>query len=157
MKGPVDGRMPEFRNDAVEEDAALYALGVLDSESTARFEELLATDPAAVAVLERFRSPAEPMAESLAPVTPPAHVKERLFRTIQSAAAEAPVAGKPEPAHEAGIGAMRSHEGKWKPTGIPGIMAKKLYVDRASGLLSTLLRMEPGSVYPPHKHTRTEQ
>ena len=151
MNGRKDNLIPLSQDD-LESEAALYALGVLDTESASRFEELLTQDAAAVAALKQYQSAAALVAESLNPVVPPARVKQRLFETIGTASA-----GNANEPHEDGLGSVRSHEGNWKPTGIPGITSKKLYFDRASGLLTTLVRMEPGAVYPAHRHTRTEQ
>jgi len=143
--------MPEFPED-LENDAALYAIGALDAQAVAQFEDLLAKNGVAAAALKRYSLSAELLAESLEPVVPPARLKDRLFQTILSESAKKPV--KPD---EVGIGAIRSHEGKWKPTGIPGVTSKKLHVDKAAGLVTVLVRMEPGAVYPAHRHSRTEQ
>ena len=143
-----NNQMPEAPDD-LENDAALSALGVLDPESAARFEELLSRDPAAVAALELHHSTAAMIAESLDPLEPPPQLKKRLFERIESTAAP-----HPDPPT---LGAVRSEEGKWKPAGVPGVTYKKLYFDRPAGLVTKLVRMEPGTVYPAHRHSRTEQ
>ncbi len=148
MSGVKDNQMPETP-DGLENEAALYALGVLDSESAARFEELLSRDAAAEAALRMYDSAAALLAESLEPVAPPPQLKQRLLERIQAAAA--PHVDAPS------LGAVRADEGKWKPAGVPGVTYKKLYLDRIAGLVTTLVRMEPGSVYPAHRHSRTEQ
>ena len=45
----------------------------------------------------------------------------------------------------------------WEPTAFPGVYAKTLLVDPGTGLLTALLRMEPGAVLPDHEHVRIEQ
>jgi anti-sigma factor ChrR (cupin superfamily) len=141
MNGRMNNPMPESQED-IEDEAALYSLGALDPHS--RFEELLESDSAAVAALSRYDSPAALLAESLEPIAPPERIKQRLFKTIG-------------PAVENGFGAMRSNEGKWKRSDVPGVTYKKLYFDRPSGLITMLVRMEPGTIYPAHRHSHTEQ
>lgn len=45
----------------------------------------------------------------------------------------------------------------WVETPFPGVEIKTLLVDRASGLLTLLLRMAPGAILPDHEHVRIEQ
>ena len=45
----------------------------------------------------------------------------------------------------------------WTDTGLPGISARILAVDRTRSLVTLLIRAEPGAVYPPHKHHGPEE
>jgi len=45
----------------------------------------------------------------------------------------------------------------WRKTRFPGIEIKTLLFDRASGLVTSLTRMAPGTVLPDHEHVRIEQ
>ena len=45
----------------------------------------------------------------------------------------------------------------WEKTAYPGIEAKTLLLDRASGLLTVLLKMAPGARLPDHEHVLIEQ
>ena len=45
----------------------------------------------------------------------------------------------------------------WQATRYPGIEVKTLLFDRASGLVSSLMRMAPGSTLPDHEHVLIEQ
>jgi anti-sigma factor ChrR (cupin superfamily) len=45
----------------------------------------------------------------------------------------------------------------WEKTVYPGVEAKTLLVDRASGLLTVLLKMAPGAKLPDHEHMLIEQ
>lgn len=45
----------------------------------------------------------------------------------------------------------------WKPTLWPGIETKVLMEDKATGLLTSLVRMAPGAVLPRHEHVELEQ
>jgi hypothetical protein len=87
---------------------------------------------------------AEELAASIMPVEPPPGLRARIIATV-SAPARPP------------MGALRAAEGKWKPAGSPGITFKKLYFDPVAGLVTMLVRLEPGAVYPSHIHSRAEQ
>ena len=50
-----------------------------------------------------------------------------------------------------------SHELPSEGTRYPGISAKTLLVDRRPGLLTVLLKMEPGAVLPDHGHVQIGQ
>ena len=45
----------------------------------------------------------------------------------------------------------------WTKTAYPGVEAKTLLVDRASGLLTVLLKMAPNARLPDHEHVLIEQ
>lgn len=45
----------------------------------------------------------------------------------------------------------------WQATRFAGIEVKPLLVDRQSGLVSSLMRMAPGSTLPDHEHVQIEQ
>lgn len=45
----------------------------------------------------------------------------------------------------------------WEDTKFPGVKAKTLLVDGRSGLLTVLLKMDPGARLPDHEHVLIEQ
>ena len=45
----------------------------------------------------------------------------------------------------------------WKASKFPGVEVKILYEDAATGMLTVLSRMAPGSFIPLHTHTEIEQ
>jgi anti-sigma factor ChrR (cupin superfamily) len=45
----------------------------------------------------------------------------------------------------------------WEKTRYPGVEQKTLLVDRASGLLTALMKMAPGARLPDHEHVKIEQ
>ena len=45
----------------------------------------------------------------------------------------------------------------WQPTSFAGCYTKTLLTDPATGLLTALMKMEPGAVLPDHEHTGIEQ
>ena len=50
-----------------------------------------------------------------------------------------------------------AHEGEWRDLPIPGISARRLYLDGERRYVTTLLRMAPGASYPRHRHTEPEE
>jgi anti-sigma factor ChrR (cupin superfamily) len=68
----------------------------------------------------------------------------------------------PKAAHHAGLPPLASRfvdvaALPWERGAYPGIETKTLLVDRASGLLTMLLRMAPGAKLPDHEHVLIEQ
>ena len=47
---------------------------------------------------------------------------------------------------------VRVHEMPWEQTRFPGVEAKTLLVDKPNGLVTVLLRMQPGAELPEHEH-----
>jgi len=45
----------------------------------------------------------------------------------------------------------------WYETGVPGIRARVLAVDKVRSLVTLVVRADPGAVYPPHKHHGPEE
>lgn len=46
---------------------------------------------------------------------------------------------------------------EWEPSKFPGISAKVLFADPATGMSSILFKMEPGAIVPLHEHPALEQ
>ena len=45
----------------------------------------------------------------------------------------------------------------WEKTRFPGCEVKTLFIDRENGIVTALVRMEPGAVLPDHEHVLVEQ
>ena len=52
---------------------------------------------------------------------------------------------------------MWAAEAAWIDTGLRGIRARILSVDKARSLVTLVIRAEPGAVYPSHKHHGPEE
>jgi anti-sigma factor ChrR (cupin superfamily) len=52
---------------------------------------------------------------------------------------------------------LRSYEGTWAETGVQGVTFRQLFFDSESRRVTMLVRMAPGSVYPPHRHRSSEE
>jgi len=68
----------------------------------------------------------------------------------------------PNAKNHAGLGPMDSrfvdvHDMPWEDTRFDGVKAKTLVIDKPSGMVTVLLKMEPGAVLPDHEHVLIEQ
>ncbi len=52
---------------------------------------------------------------------------------------------------------IRPESMEWQKTRFPGCEAKTLLFDRATGLMTALMRFAPGAVLPDHEHVNIEQ
>jgi anti-sigma factor ChrR (cupin superfamily) len=136
----------------LQENAALHALGIADSEERAA---LLGSpqDPELAAELESLEQVAGQMSSVVA-VEPPPQVKERLMAKINASVA----ANRNDraPIQEGVLAIVRAGDGQWIQTPFAGITMKPLFYDPASGNQSVLVRMAPGAVYPCHHHKGLE-
>src|SRR5271165_5800038 len=60
-------------------------------------------------------------------------------------------------AHDLRSHHVRVSELEWKPTRFAGCEVKTLLFDRATGLVTALMRFAPGAVLPDHEHVKIEQ
>ena len=68
----------------------------------------------------------------------------------------------PQAKNHAGLGPLASrvvhaNEMEWEPIRYPGCYVKTLMVDPKEGLLTVLLKMDPGAQLPDHEHALMEQ
>ncbi len=118
------------------------SVGALDPdehvELQARLETLTLEQRSEVA---RLYDAATAVALSLPPSEPPPRARERLL-----AAARTP-----------STYTVWAADAAWTDTGLPGIRARVLAVDKMRSLVTLVLRAEPGAVYPSHKHHGPEE
>jgi ChrR Cupin-like domain len=140
------GEMNEI-TDETRELAANYALGVLDPIESASFERLLAADANVAAEVAAFRSVAAELAYGAPLAQPSAKVKEGLLARIQPPKSQALAIAN----------IVRASETGWVRTPFPGVEVKRLFVDPANGMITTLLKAAAGAIYPAHQHGGLEQ
>lgn len=94
-----------------------------------------------------------------APSVPvPAGLKQRLFDRI-SAETDAAASHQPDGSFfpKPGVFGVRTNEAPWTPTPLPGIEMKILFCDAEKGSTTKLVRFEPGTRYPMHRHAGREE
>jgi anti-sigma factor ChrR (cupin superfamily) len=126
----------------IEALALADAIGALDSDERIELQTLVASLSAdAQREVARLYDSAMALATSVDQVEPPARVRDRVLAAIKTPSRYT-VWGK---------------EGEWTESGLPGIQTKILAVDKPRGLVTMLLRADPGAVYPSHRHSGPEE
>jgi anti-sigma factor ChrR (cupin superfamily) len=175
MKTKEAGAHPDDRS---RETAALYALGALGPEEAQAFEAHLASGCSScageAAAFREVLSEIGQAAGAQAAAGPPAGLRAKLLSRLR--AEKRPAAGpaasgaapaetqvwkrwrsQPAPQVEPGLSILRAGEGGWEPTAANGVSVKPLSTDPARRYVTMLVRMEPGSSYPPHRHAAVEE
>jgi anti-sigma factor ChrR (cupin superfamily) len=146
--------------DDILEQAASYALGLLEPAEAQAFERHL-QDGCAIceAEVRSFRETAALLPSALPQSTPSPRVREQLLERIENEAGEhGPQVWREWVATPlGGIHVVRASEGEWQPVGIEGVWVKRLYADPARDTVTMLVRMAPGTAYPSHRHAGAEQ
>ena len=136
------------------ERASLYALGALSLWEARAFEEHLAEGcDDCTAELQSFAETTRALALAAPERAPSERVREKLLsRVAEEASASFPaLRAVPQP-----LMTLRADEGEWYEVG-KGIQVKQLFVDPQSGMVTTLVKMEPGTRIPMHSHRGIEQ
>ncbi|MBI3681513.1 MAG: cupin domain-containing protein [Acidobacteria bacterium] len=134
-----------MKHEELTERAALYAIGQIDEPGAAAFEEHLREGcEQCEADLRSLRETAARLAFDAPPTAPAAALRERVLAITR-------------PPAPPGLHVVRSSEGEWEPGGQEGMSVKRLFVDQEHGMVTMLVRMGPGGVYPPHRHAAHEQ
>ena len=160
------------RHDTLDEQAretcVLAALGALPPDEAAAFESHAASCPACRAERDSLAA----LAGELTALAPAAAPPERLWSRIAArvaTTAQALVAANDRPrvqpwkawtasaAARAGLLTIPSDDAGWQATSVAGIDVRKLFVDPAADRVTMLVRMAPGSAYPPHRHATAEE
>lgn len=159
------------------ESAALYATGALSAADAHPFEEHLARGcgacaaelaghEATLAQLDRLA------AEEVLARDPSLAPSDAARRELLVRIGEAAGSGERKPsidrtwqkwsassaAHSAdGLTTVPASEQGWESIGVAGIDVRKLSVDPVRRLATMLVRMAPGTQYPPHRHASREE
>lgn len=144
-------RSDPMHDDGIYEALTMYAFDLCSPEDAQRLERHLAECAECDAELRAIR---ETMAE-LPAALPDAAPHPRVRRKVLAAAGLTRKAPPEQPVP--GIFVMRHEEQRWRTTAYPGVTYKVLHVDAETNNITTILRLEPGSSYPAHRHTGVEQ
>jgi anti-sigma factor ChrR (cupin superfamily) len=126
----------------VEALALADSVGALDPDERLELEARLAElSPEEQGQVARLYETATAVAASANVLEPAGHVRERVL-----AAARTPTRYT-----------VWGGDTDWTETGLPGLRAKVLAVDRVRSLATLLIRADPGAVYPSHKHHGPEE
>ena len=127
--------------DVSEELAGEFVLGALEADERAAVERRMRDEPDFRRSVDGWTRRLTPLADRVAPLTPPASVWAAIHQRIGGGAPSI---------------SRRQSEGVWLEVS-PGTTLKMLHVDPVTGERTGLMRMEPGSVYPAHDHPVSEE
>lgn len=136
--------------------AALYALGALSQHEARSFEDHLAEGcDVCSAELESFAETVRALAFSTRDEQPPSRVRaELLARLGKTASDQREESARAGDARE--LVSVLASEGEWRELQ-NGVLLKNLYVNQATGIATSLVRMLPGTALPIHQHIGVEQ
>lgn len=140
--------------DKTDDLACLYALDLLD-ENEKRFVEDAAKQTESMrAELAVWEEVAARVGLAAPEVEPRPELRARLLNEVH----RDKMASRPLLREEiSGICVLRHGLGDWRATPYAGVSTKLLYLDKISGLATSMLKLEPGAIYPAHHHTAEEQ
>ena len=135
--------------------ACLNVLGMLDPSDRERLEREQTTNAELRAEALTYEEVAAQIGLAVPAVKPSPRLKDRLMASIAKPKPKARPSELEE--LEPGIHVARAEQGTWRKTPFPGITFRQLYMDPLTRMATSLLRLEPGSVYPTHRHAEAEQ
>lgn len=142
-----------FSDEEMTERASLYALGALSLWEARAFEEHLSEGCGhCAAELQGFEETTLALALAAPEVSPSASVRQKLLSLV----AEEGTHQRSQAAAPSPLMTLRADEGEWHEAG-KGIKVKQLFADPQSGMVTTLVRMPPGTRIPLHSHSGIEQ
>ena len=133
------------RNDNQDLRAAEYVLGTLEGEERQAFARELQETPELERMVREWEDRLSPLADGIPSVDPPSELRQKIQAAI----------GEQGQTIE-GTVTLRAAEGPWVSLA-PGAEKKVLYVDRAEGIESYLVRIAPGARVPAHEHSALEE
>ena len=143
--------------DEMIETAASYSLGALSQQEARAFEDHLGEGcEACRAELVSFETTLTTMAIADEQQVPSVRVRDELLARVRAEAppkailSEEPVSNAPD------FISIHASEGKWLRVQ-KGIFVKQLSVDEKSGIVTSLVKMQPGTSLPVHLHDGVEQ
>jgi anti-sigma factor ChrR (cupin superfamily) len=147
--------IPELPHADPEEWVALYAAGAMTATERDAFEALLAEGCLAFdAELKALDPVVSRLSQAVPAVEPrPATKAALLDRIVADQPRPQP---KPDPL-PAGFFIQHAAEAAWRPTKVPGVTMRLMYIDQERQRATACLRMEPGHCYPPHDHHGVEE
>ena len=140
--------------------AALWRLGDLSPEQQTDFERHMRVCPECRDEARALEPVLDDLALAAPEAEPPADLLDRLRQRIRrepKRPREKPWLKWDADAAGSGLFFSWSGEGRWDPTQVDGIEARRLFVDRDNDRVTMLIRMAAGTAYPRHVHGGPEE
>ena len=136
--------------------AVLYALGALSQHEARSFEEHMAEGcEACTTELKSFELTVGAMALGAPEEQPSDGVREALLARVSESVSEQ-TRGSAKTGDPEQLVSILAGGGRWREVQ-EGILLKNLYVDKSTGIATSLVRMLPGTSLPVHQHLGVEQ
>ncbi|WP_228056462.1 cupin domain-containing protein [Microcoleus sp. LEGE 07076] len=143
--------------------AVLQALDTLNESEIRALTEKLRASPELQSERAAFEVAVAAIAYTapLVPVSP--DLKHRLFQRIAEVSSTPAEEVSSEPVYDLSPNTKsphfirRGHDVKWKDFGVSGISIGRLFTDKKKREITCLLRLEPGSEFPRHRHAGVEE
>ncbi|HEX9000432.1 MAG TPA: cupin domain-containing protein [Blastocatellia bacterium] len=153
--------LPWTTEEQMQEMMALYALGALAEDEAWAMKNFLAENRnGPTEELKAFETIATYLAFAAPEQTPPLKIRQKLLAV--AAQERRPLAQETfslpfvPPSEVTPFFSLHADQGEWQEIG-PGMSAKTLFADPLRGIVTSLVRMSPGTSLPPHKHLGEEQ
>lgn len=135
-----------------------YAFGTMTAAEAGEFEQHLREGCVACSTLvTRAREIEGGLGLAATPVAPRPELRATLMARVGAAPSADTQVWRRWQGSEAEWRLVRSDEGGFEKTKIPGIEVRRLSVDEARQQVTMMIRMAPGTRYPPHRHGGREE
>lgn len=138
------------------ETAALYALGALTTDEALAFEQLLSADERLRAECQSFDELVAGLALCANEASPSPALREKLLARIAATEQEPKAVTLTSSKTVLPTVDIRIQEGQWMQLA-EKVFCKTLFVDPQSGMVTSLVKLEPGGYLPRHRHLGIEQ
>jgi anti-sigma factor ChrR (cupin superfamily) len=142
-----------MKKTALHDLAALDALDLLEEEERQAFAKARREQPILERQVAELRETSAQLALLAPAETPPPALRQQLLERIKQLPQTEPDRITLAP----GLFLRFSDRMVWQETAIPGIKVKSLHVDPVRRIATSLVKMEPGAVYPAHRHQEIEE
>jgi anti-sigma factor ChrR (cupin superfamily) len=138
------------------EQAALFLLGLLDSEECESFDRHQRNCKICSSELSAAQEVLALLPLAYASETPSETLKDRILASVTNDTPNPQIWKAWDAPQASAIQVVREHQGTWE-TVHPGIHVKQLSADPLRNSVTMLIRMDAGSRYIPHRHGGPEQ
>lgn len=144
--------MPSHSIEAVQERAALYALGAMPADEQREFEAHLQSGCGQCqSEVDAFKAIGAHIGEA-APLSRPRPALRGLVEQAVNRTADEPVTTE-----QGGVLFVRSERMPWAAHPHADVLVKRLHHDPRRGYRTSLVRLRPGDKYPSHRHSDVEE
>lgn len=159
--------MNTLNRDQLTELAVLYAAGLLPAHEADEFEDRLkAGDQAVIAEFRNIRPATDLILRGTRPIEPTLIARSDLINALGLTKPVAPFSQEPAAADRIAdpiaddvlsMVLLRAGEIEWQDLPTPGAKMRNLFIDKARGRATLLIKLEPGTAFPDHDHPDVEE